>query len=83
MEKCLLGFIHLPLYERGLRSVKNIKYIFPDSNYALNSGIDWSYFSSETVPAGWWSTPAFRSELLKFWGSLGRVVLAFFGISGG
>ena len=48
--------------------------------YSLGSGIEWDCVGAEPNPPGWWKRPEFRSELLRFWGSLGRVVLAVVGI---
>ena len=48
--------------------------------YSVGSGIEWDYASAEPKPAGWWKRPEVRSELLRFWGSLGRVALALVGI---
>jgi len=49
--------------------------------YSVGSGIEWSYASAEPIPPGWWKRPEVRSELLRFWGSMGRVCLAAVGIT--
>jgi len=48
--------------------------------HAIGSGIEWDYASAEPNPLGWWKRSEVRSELLRFWGSLGRVALALVGI---
>jgi uncharacterized SAM-binding protein YcdF (DUF218 family) len=50
--------------------------------YLLGSGISVSPFATSALPAGWWGNPHFRLEMVKFWGSLGRVLLSLLGITG-
>src|ERR1700690_4349407 len=47
--------------------------------YLIGSGItvDPAYF--ESIPSHYWTNPDFWAEIVRFWGSLGRVALAFFG----
>jgi hypothetical protein len=47
--------------------------------YLLGSGVKVIPCMKTPPPENWWSHPMFRRELFKFWGSLGRVILAFFG----
>ena len=58
-----------------------IEFFFPTINLPFGSGIEWHYCSAEPVPTGWWKRPEVRMEMVKFWGSLGRVVLASVGIT--
>ncbi len=44
--------------------------------YLGGSGVSVTACSSEPVPAGWWRRGEFWAEIFKFWGSLGRVILA-------
>ena len=48
--------------------------------YSIGSGIHWVCVSAEPLPKEWWKQKELLVELYKFWGSLGRVVLATTGI---
>ena len=47
--------------------------------YLLGSGVKVIPCSKTGLPTHWWTKRLFLNELYKFWGSMGRVVLAFFG----
>ena len=49
--------------------------------YSFGAGIAWDYVGAEPNPPGWWKRPEFRSELVRFWGSIGRVCLAMVGVN--
>ena len=44
--------------------------------YLLGSMVKVYPFSADNPPIGWWKENIFWQEYLKFWGSLGRVILA-------
>jgi uncharacterized SAM-binding protein YcdF (DUF218 family) len=48
--------------------------------YLLGSSIDVEPYFFESVPANYWAQSDFWEEMVKFWGSLGRVALASVGI---
>jgi len=48
--------------------------------YLLESSIDVEPYFFESVPANYWAQSDFWEEMVKFWGSLGRVALASVGI---
>lgn len=48
--------------------------------YLLGKGIAVEPYATIPVPKDWWRTWDFWREMIKFWGSLLRVVLSWFGI---
>jgi len=48
--------------------------------YLLGTGIKVVPYAPFPTPERWWTRREFRLEFVKFWGSLGRIVLAIFGI---
>jgi len=62
-----VGWFHVP------------RALFLTRLYLLGSGVQVIPCSKTPLPEHWWAKRLFRMELLKFWGSLGRVALAFFG----
>jgi hypothetical protein len=62
-----VGWFHVP------------RALFLTRLYLAGSGVKVAACSKSPLPPGWWAQPLLHTEILKFWGSLGRVGLAFFG----
>ncbi len=62
-----VGWFHVP------------RALFLTKLYLLGSGVKVIPCAKVSAPFAWWTRPLFWVELLKFWGSIGRVVLAFWG----
>lgn len=48
--------------------------------YLMGSGIEVIPYATTPAPEKWWREDIFWMEMMKFWGSLARVVLAWFGV---
>jgi hypothetical protein len=62
-----VGWFHVP------------RALFLTRLYLLGSGVEVVPCSIVPKPAQWWTKRLFWVELIKFWGSMGRVILAFLG----
>jgi hypothetical protein len=51
--------------------------------YLMGSGVSIIPCSTKEVPSDWWHNRALRVEMVKFWGSIGRVALAAVGFETG
>ncbi len=54
--------------------------LFLTRNYLFGSPVKVYPFPADSTPPGWWRENVFWQEYVKFWGSLGRVILATVGI---
>jgi len=62
-----VGWFHVP------------RALFLTRLYLLGSGVEVIPCAKTPLPLHWWANRLFHQELYKFWGSIGRVILAFFG----
>lgn len=54
--------------------------LFLTRYYLLGSGIAVTPYATQPAPARWWLNHNFYLEFAKFWGSLARIVLSWFGV---
>lgn len=80
------SFIHQKGYKRVVLDVGWFhmpRALFLTRLYLLGSGVVVIPCSRTPAPPCWWAKPIFLLELYKFWGSIGRVILAFCGWENG
>ncbi len=54
--------------------------LFLTRYYLLGRGISVTPYATTPLPSGWFFRPFFWEEMVKFWGSLGRIALSWVGV---